>query len=369
VKSERSAATDDAPSTEGPTSGPDEAGTEGGPQVQAASGNGNRNGSRSRRRVTKAGPATRTAGPAAAPPEPSELEPAGDAPGPVVDGRPVEPPAGVLIDPPAPGPATTAPKRSGRAKRPAPRAPATERRNDGPPAPPEGASTADPVPVDPVPAGDDVPAAAPPIDDGPRPAGTDEAEAATPVPVAEPDLVVAPIGATTAADIEVVPPPPTDLDRVEQPSTSPLAAVTAATSAAWARVPRRRRMIRSRKVRRVVRHIDPWSVLTFSVIFHLCLFGALLLAGSLVWSAASAAGVIANVESFVRDLGDYETWEIQGSAVLRAGFIIAGMLTVASTVMVVLLTVVFNLISDLIGGIRITVIEEEVHHVPAGQRK
>jgi hypothetical protein len=123
-------------------------------------------------------------------------------------------------------------------------------------------------------------------------------------------------------------------------------------------------MIRSRKVRRVIRHIDPWSVLTFSVVFHVCLFGALLLAGSLVWSAASASGTIDNIESFIRDLGDYETWEIQGDAVLRAGFIIAGMMTLASTVMVVLLTVVFNLISDLIGGIRITVIEEEVHTVP-----
>ena len=132
---------------------------------------------------------------------------------------------------------------------------------------------------------------------------------------------------------------------------------------------RRRRMIRSRKVRRVIRHVDPWSVLTFSVIFHLCLFSALLLAGALVWSAAAASGTIENIESFVRDLGDYDTWEIQGDAVLRAGVIIAGMMTLASTVLVVLLTVVFNLISDLIGGIRVTVIEEEVHRVPVPRRK
>jgi hypothetical protein len=143
-------------------------------------------------------------------------------------------------------------------------------------------------------------------------------------------------------------------------------AVMVPAPAAVARPPRvrRRRVIRSRKVRRVVRHIDPWSVLTFSVLFHLCLFGALLLAGTLVWSAAVASGTIANIESFVRDLGDYETWEIQGEAVLRAGVIIAGMLTLASSILMVLLTVVFNLISDLIGGIRVTVVEEEVHRVP-----
>lgn len=148
-----------------------------------------------------------------------------------------------------------------------------------------------------------------------------------------------------------------------------VAAVPAGASASRAPKVRRRRMIRSRKVRRVVRHIDPWSVLTFSVIFHLCLFGALLLAGSLVWSAAEASGTIENVESFIRDLGDYETWEIQGDAVLRAGVIIAGMLTLASSILVVLLTVVFNLISDLIGGIRVTVLEEEVHRVPVARRR
>jgi hypothetical protein len=146
------------------------------------------------------------------------------------------------------------------------------------------------------------------------------------------------------------------------------AAVPAAVGVAAAPTGRTRRVIRSRKVRRVIRHIDPWSVLTFSVIFHLCLFGALLLSGSLVWSAAVASGTIDNVESFIRDLGDYDTWEIQGDAVLRAGVIIAGMLTLASSVLVVLLAVVFNLISDLIGGVRVTVVEEEVHRVPVARR-
>ena len=43
--------------------------------------------------------------------------------------------------------------------------------------------------------------------------------------------------------------------------------------------------------------------------------------------------------------------------------VIAGILTLASSVLVVLLTVVFNLISDLVGGIRLTVIEEETVRV------
>jgi hypothetical protein len=109
----------------------------------------------------------------------------------------------------------------------------------------------------------------------------------------------------------------------------------------------------------VVRHIDPWSVLTFSVLFHLCVFGALLLASVLVWNAADAAGTIEDMEEFITDLGDYQSFEIDGNVIFRAAVAIAGILTLASSVMVVLLTVVFNLISDLIGGIRLTVIEEE----------
>lgn len=125
----------------------------------------------------------------------------------------------------------------------------------------------------------------------------------------------------------------------------------------------RPRRVRARKVRRVVRHIDPWSMLTFSVLFHLCVFAALLLASVLVWNAALAAGTIENIEQFIRDLGDYQTFEIDGDVIFRAAMAIAGILTLTSSLMVVLLTVVFNLISDLVGGIRVTVIEEETVRV------
>lgn len=130
----------------------------------------------------------------------------------------------------------------------------------------------------------------------------------------------------------------------------------------------RRQKVQARKVRRVVRHIDPWSVLTFSVLFHLCLFAALLLASVLVWNAAEAAGTIQNMEELIKDLGDYETFTIDGQEVFTAGVALAGVLTLASSVLLVLLTVVFNLISDLVGGIRITVIEEETVRVKRKKR-
>lgn len=124
-----------------------------------------------------------------------------------------------------------------------------------------------------------------------------------------------------------------------------------------------RRRLQARKVRRVIRHIDPWSVLTFSVMFHLCLFAALLLASALVFNVAEEAGTIENLESFIRELGDYETFQIDGQAIFKAAVAIAGIMTLAASVLAVLLTVMFNLLSDLLGGVRITVIEEETVRV------
>lgn len=122
---------------------------------------------------------------------------------------------------------------------------------------------------------------------------------------------------------------------------------------------RGRPKLKARKVRRVVRHIDPWSVLRFSVIFHIVLFGALLLASVLVWNAAELAGVVENIESLIAELASLDEFTIDESALFRAALVSAAMLTLASSVLLVLLSVVFNLISDLTGGIRFTVIEEE----------
>jgi len=121
----------------------------------------------------------------------------------------------------------------------------------------------------------------------------------------------------------------------------------------------RRSRLQARKVRRVVKHIDPWSVLTFSVVFHLCLFGALLISSVMVWWIADGAGTIEDMEAFITDLGDCERFEIDGNAIFRAAVSIAAFLTLASTALVVILASLFNLISDLVGGIRVTVIEEE----------
>lgn len=117
--------------------------------------------------------------------------------------------------------------------------------------------------------------------------------------------------------------------------------------------------LRARKVRRVIRHVDPWSVLKLSLLFYLCLFLVVMVAGVLLWSLASSAGTIHDVEGFIKDLGAFDTFTFEGTQIFRACVLGGLVLVVAGTGFNVLLALLFNLISDLVGGIRVTVIEEE----------
>jgi hypothetical protein len=117
--------------------------------------------------------------------------------------------------------------------------------------------------------------------------------------------------------------------------------------------------LRARKVKRIVRHIDPWSVLKLSLLFYACLFVVFMVAGTLLWNLAGAAGTISSIESFIKDLGAFKTFSFSGGTIFRASFLAGLILVIAGSGLNVLLTVLFNLISDLVGGIRISVIEEE----------
>ena len=129
---------------------------------------------------------------------------------------------------------------------------------------------------------------------------------------------------------------------------------------------------RVRRVRRLVRHVEPWSVLKIGLVFYLCVWGMSVIAFSMIWGAASDAGTIQKFESFIEQLFALETFEFNTEQIFRI-FILGGLvMVVGGTAITVVLVVVFNLISDLMGGIRITVIEEETavrqRKKPLGQR-
>jgi len=120
-----------------------------------------------------------------------------------------------------------------------------------------------------------------------------------------------------------------------------------------------RRRMRARRVRRTIRHVDPWSVFKVSLLLFACLYIAVMAAGVLLWNAAVGSGIIDNFESFMQDLG-FERWELVGDEIFRGASIIGLVLVAASSALSVVMAILFNLISDLTGGVRVTVIEEDL---------
>lgn len=121
----------------------------------------------------------------------------------------------------------------------------------------------------------------------------------------------------------------------------------------------RRAPLRARQVERLVRRVSLWSVLRFSLVFYTCLWLITTVAGVILWRVARSGGLLDNAESFLAELLSLESFSIDGGSVLRASALGGVVLVVAGTAMTVLLAVIFNLISEITGGVRVAVVELE----------
>ena len=108
----------------------------------------------------------------------------------------------------------------------------------------------------------------------------------------------------------------------------------------------------------VITQVGPTSVLRFSVLLYASLWVVLLVAGVFLWLVASALGVRANVESLAADLFASETFSFKSLQMLRAALLAGAAMIGLGTGFNVVLAVLYNLISDLVGGVRV-VLEEE----------
>jgi hypothetical protein len=116
---------------------------------------------------------------------------------------------------------------------------------------------------------------------------------------------------------------------------------------------------RVRRVTRVVRHIDPWSVFKVALVFNTILFLTCLTSGVLLWNVANATGTVDNVENFFEQFG-WSSFEFNGGELYHNAWIAGLFVAIGLTGFAVLLATLFNLITDLVGGVRVSVLEEEV---------
>jgi hypothetical protein len=191
--------------------------------------------------------------------------------------------------------------------------------------------------------------------DGARNGATGQADAFVEGPVGRsPATTPAPVMSPVAATVPAVEPaPPATAWGDHMPPTS----VAATPGVSQLRTPGRRPRVR--RVTRVLRHIDPWSTFKVALLFSAVGYVVALTSGVLLWRVADSTGTLDNVERWFTQFG-WETFELKGSEIFHNAWIIGLFGVVASTGAAVLLVTLFNLVSDIVGGIRMTVLEEEV---------
>lgn len=178
-------------------------------------------------------------------------------------------------------------------------------------------------------------------------------------PATPPDEPPAPAPAARPPASAPASPAPVAAERTA-PATSwsdHMSTVQPGAPAAQLRTPGRRPRVR--RVTRVVRHVDPWSTFKIALLFSFVAYLVALTSGVLLWRVADATGTLANIERWFTQFG-WETFELQGSEIFSNAWIIGLFGAVALTGAIVLLATLFNLVSDIVGGIRVSVLEEEV---------
>jgi hypothetical protein len=111
-----------------------------------------------------------------------------------------------------------------------------------------------------------------------------------------------------------------------------------------------------RRVRRIIRRFDPWTVLKVSVIFNAIATMVFILGFWVVWSLILQRGI---PELLVNLLDAVNVdFEFQGDVYFRIVVFIGIVFGAGMTAAMTLGAIVYNLIADLVGGIELTVLEE-----------
>lgn len=113
--------------------------------------------------------------------------------------------------------------------------------------------------------------------------------------------------------------------------------------------------------RRLVRRFDIWSVFKVSVVFYLCVFVVMLVAGTVLWNVAAAFGVITDGEKLVRSLFALTTFTLHPLTAFFWGSVIAGAVCFLGVLFNVIAAVLYNLISDVIGGVQVIVVSDQTY--------
>jgi hypothetical protein len=110
--------------------------------------------------------------------------------------------------------------------------------------------------------------------------------------------------------------------------------------------------------KRTVRHLNVWTVFKVSLAFYFMVLVAVVVASVVLWYVADAFGSITSIEKSVKTLFDLSKFTLHSSEVFKYTSLGGAVLAVCGTLANVLAALMYNLISDLVGGIRLDVVDE-----------
>lgn len=114
----------------------------------------------------------------------------------------------------------------------------------------------------------------------------------------------------------------------------------------------------------VVHSIDVRTALRVSLVFYVCLLLVGLVAWTILWTVAAVAGVTSNVEEFIANLFALDKFRFSLFSQIQAA-VVGGAIWVALGTGVNVLGVVFyNLIAEMVGGVRVRVDDDESPGAP-----
>jgi Transmembrane domain of unknown function (DUF3566) len=114
-----------------------------------------------------------------------------------------------------------------------------------------------------------------------------------------------------------------------------------------------------RKYRQTITKVDLWSVLKISTCFYLGALIVVLAAAIVLWEIARIAGVIDSIQHFMRQLLGSNDFTFLSWRLLR-GFTLVGIVIVCLSVVITVIAAAFyNLFAEIMGGVVITVVEED----------
>ena len=139
------------------------------------------------------------------------------------------------------------------------------------------------------------------------------------------------------------------------PSAAPAAEVVATMPPEMRRGPRKR----ARQTRVVLRKVGPWSVFKFSLLFYLCVVTVILLALAMLYGILGAVGALEHVTEFARNLFADKSFSINGSWIFARLTVLGLAMVVIWSLINLFVAFLYNLISDVIGGIEVTLAERQ----------